>query len=521
MSSSKLVVFLLGLILIPMAFSLPNVSITFNGTFSATLQENDSASYILNVTNFGDIDVTNVSLSPVPNLNSTIITLLPANSSSNISVFFKPTTVFSSTTFASTLSFLFPVYLDAPLKQVEVTVNSSTIFPSNITVNQNDTIDFNNIGIEQETIYKFVGSSTFALFTLQPNETKNLSFPDINSLDIFAQGSPSGNISASATINIENRTKENFAHSSSFDKIFPFTLQSTLPPTTLSITVFIDTFSIDFDQTAVSVLRVQNTGSQAAANLQISGHWINVSNSSVAQLNAGQSFLSFFVVSPQNITQSSDTGITYPLTLTVSSDNTPSVSANLSVFINAHNFTSNSSVTNGTQFVFLLDPEAIAAFCKQNPTRCPINNISSTQYVQRTLFPAINESDVNNILSNTLPSLDTKIAAMDKAQAESNANSKDAITGVQTNVNQQINAMASNISGLQLYIQNLSDRLSAANEFIMGQNQKANAQNSDYNDNITAWSIAGIALIIVGLCIGSGIYIWNNNKKKKHYWKGF
>ena len=487
-------------------FSLPEVNLTQQNLYIiSTIATTTNIS--IPVRNTGDMDIYNITLSPVTDITFAQIPHLAINETGNIIATIFTTAVYTQS-YASVLSFTLKSYVTDDIKTVNVAMSSNGYTPANITCNQGDTITFTNMGSQEMSITE-IGFSF------------DLNISAGNSVSILASNIGIVNIFDKTTqymglINIQNRTKETFVHNSLFDKGLPITVSSTYPKTTLSLALFQSDFILDYNEQAVSVLRIVNLGNYSARNIQIAGEWLNLSNGSISELNPSQQFLSFFTVIPQNITTNNQTGIQYTKQVTVTSDNADSLNSSVRVYIKTYDFSNASqNAGNGTKFVYLLDPDAIREYCRQFPDNCPTKNITVDRLVNRTLFPQISETDVETLLTNTIPDMQSTITRMENRNKVVDEGVSTTVTDIQSKVNAVQEDVTNKLLSYDEAIKNLTNSLKLRLEFDEKTNQELQAKNQDMQNTWTAWGIGIFSLLLIIGCIFTIFVFWQNHQNNQ------
>jgi len=496
---------LLFLVFLPFNYALPDANLTQPNLYVISTIST-LTNYSIPVQNTGDLDIYNITLSQIQDMTFSSISKLTINETGNIIATVFTTSVYTSS-YASLLSFTLKSFVTEDIKTVNVAMNEQGFFPSNITANMDDTITFTNMGSQPMTITEL--GFAFNL-NISPSNSVSILASNIGSINIF-----DSTTNYMALISIQNRTKENYVHNSLFDRVFPITISSTYPNTSLSLALFQTDFILDWNQQAVSVLRINNLGNYSVRNIQIAGEWLNLSNSSVSELQPSQQFLSFFTVSPTGITQNNETGKQYTKSVTVTSDNANPVNSSFNVYIKTFDFTNASLIGgNGTKFIYLLDPDAIREYCRQFPDNCPTKNITVDKLVNRTLYPQISETDVETLLTDTIPSMQDTVTRMENRNKIVDAGMTDTVTGIQTDVNNVKTDVQNQLQIMREYVENLSKTLIAKSEYDQKTNEQLQQQKNDMQQTWTAWGAGVFLLLIVVACIFSIFIFWRNHENK-------
>jgi len=492
------------LLLLPFSLALPSAYIDYNNSSSIFIETTQGVpqEFDLIVFNNGTEPIYNVTLSPIPFTNFSQIPVLEINQSAQIHGNVSPSQALPLTTYATVMRFHYAIPLTQENQIVNILVNESGFFPNNITVYQNDTLNFTNVGNDTHTVTALDLSFSHSLL---PNESVQKRFESSGILDIFDQTTL-----FAGKINIQNLGFVTYVHDSAFDKAFAVSYKFNQPPTSLQLSLFSDSFDLEYDQQEVSVLKVTNIGSIPAYNVKVSGSWFDIANSSIPQLNAGKDLISFFAVSP-NITKDNQTGITHSRIISAIADNAPQVNYNVSIYIKPHNF-STSQPTNTSQYIInLLTPEQLEAFCRQFPERCPQTNNTVIQYQPRILYPQINESDVESLIT-IVPDTLTR---MDNLQRKNTEDTKEKMESVDTAVKNVESRVNDKLSSYDEKITNLTSRLQSDNEFYKQGMAESERLRKQQGEDYTLVGITISAIIILSLGFGSLVYFLSKKQKNE------
>jgi len=228
--------------------------------------------------------------------------------------------------YVSKLSYLKLENVTSVPKTSNITLQSSGISPNIITINKGDTISWYNA---ESTALTVTEENTEWSISVPPLGHEEKTFNDIANISYFC-GIYGGDIT------VKSNLIEDYLHNPDNDKTVNFNLNSTFAPTTTTVEIFTNSFSIEYDELAEGVGRIKNTGSYTALDLSFSMNWTTFQNNTF-NLDAGEEKLIYFIIDPI-ITKSSQTNKTYDLKLKLSGTNINTLEKDVSVFIRYKQF---------------------------------------------------------------------------------------------------------------------------------------------------------------------------------------
>jgi len=398
----KTIFLLIFLISISSVQALPELRITPT-TINIDIYKNQARNYSMELANYGDEDMsyisfTNLTYFTFPKIynlskanfttlnltnlttNETYLMNITTPTKTNVSFRILTTDAFT-TTYISTARFFYYSLVEVENINRTVFVDNSGFSNSNITAYKGDIIIIWNMGSEIHTVTD--EDLTFD-HELEPDEKIALNCTEIKAYTIFDKET-----GYTAKIHITNNTIETLTHSSPLDKTLTLNVNSRAEQSNVSMDIFIKEFQMKYNDIAQGVVRILNDQNVTALNITLEMDWVNFTENNF-DLTAYNSKLVMFSITPDNITQSSQTGKQYKLFLKVSGENFDAVTETITVNIEYDDFVARA---NGS-IIYLIDKEKIAEICRLNPEICPTTEVEKIELVEIEKYYNISGSNL-------------------------------------------------------------------------------------------------------------------------------
>ena len=301
-------------------------------TITADVSAGFPSNYSVSITNNQPYKIYNINLESSPDISFTKISEIASNQTATATL-----TVLTSTQYSSTITpkVKFDYYVDIPPqpKTYEINVTSNSFILSTLNIIQNDKVKWFNSDVNEHRIRQNDGNinPTFD-FTLQQNQYSNeITFPDVATITYY-EVFLNQNI-FSGVINVLNSSEPQLTTNPDLNTPLTININSNLLNTTVSLEVFDQNFTVEYNGTAEGGLRVNN-GANKAFNVHLSGEWLEfLENDFTIEKNSNNLLL--FKVKPI-ILNTADTNKTYIKTIKVTGSNFNEVNHAISIFIPYH-----------------------------------------------------------------------------------------------------------------------------------------------------------------------------------------
>jgi len=296
-----------------------------------------------------DLSFENLTQYGVVSINNTI----PANSTKDINITFKPITSFSGT-IPTNVKFKFFANIPTEITTYDVEIRNNGFYPKYLILREGDTIKWTN----KDTIIHNVFSGLFNNNIL-PNQTYSYTFSTLGTYAYYdTNWDEFSNFHAS--VEVINRTSQEKVTNPTYDFLWNVNANFFLNPTNLSVNILDKNFEVSSTGSSDSVITLKNIGQENAEHIKVSSDssWITFSQNDFT-LTPNQQKAITFTITPL-IFNTADTNKTYTTNLKVTGSNIESFQEDITIFIPYKEIKS----TNLTDNEFLEQYERI---CTLNP----------------------------------------------------------------------------------------------------------------------------------------------------------
>lgn len=474
----KILIFLLALLMVFLTFkgalALPNLTVSMPADLDVFVGED----YFFNMTlsNIGDSSLINISFNQLRSTYFPNISGLGANSSSVYLVRVSPVEVFDESYILGFSYFYYVSEIPNP-RLIDVTFDSTAFSISNISLFVGDSLRFVNDDSEAAVIKDY--NDTF-LLNIDSGGTGTNLFGSPGHYVVYHQ--LHGFV---LNVYVEDASIGSLAHSNDLDVLVPVHIKSSYRNDELIVRAITDDMSGDFDKVQEGIVEVKNVGTRTVNNIYLSSDWIVFLENNFS-LSAGNNKIFKFNLTPENITKTNQTNISYDLEILATSSNANSDSDGLKFFVNYHNFYE-IAVGNYTINSVLLSAEESIALCSQNPT-----------------YPGCDKL----IIEKPIEKITEKEATHEYTEAEIKEH-KDAVANLDdvadrignkfNVVEEDVTALKNNMSGLTGLVARVADDLKKSNK-------------SNLIRNIFFWTIF---FVVIGGAMVFGYSKWHRYHKEK------
>lgn len=367
----------------------PSLSVA-PSSLNANVIANVPSNFPLTFMNNGNETITSITMSPVSYISFSQIPSLNIGQSiiSNITI---NTNSVLNQQFQLRFSFIFLANTTLTPKTININISDSEINPNSVQINVGDTIIFKNIGTIDHGLIADDGSFSY---TLTSGSTQSVLFNAIKTMTYHTTP-----IQYVGNIDILNNQVQVSTTNPAYDKFVTLNLNSQLQSSTITMDLDKSSFTIPFNSSEESFLKLTNIGSSTAVNLILNSDWVGEFSKNNFNLAPNEATFVTFKVRPA-IAFTNQTNQTYTKTITLSGGNVNVTSRSLSIFVPYTNLGETFQGTFGSineLIAKLLD------FCNSNPfSPSCINGTSGVQYVY--LYPNftfdLTEEEVRNLIAH-------------------------------------------------------------------------------------------------------------------------
>jgi len=368
-------IILIIILLIPLVTALPELKVTPQ-TLELEVKIDTNTTFTLNVSNYGDMDLYNLTSSNIEyfkfpeisilekanitqGLNASNETINIIHPTSKLYSFFVETDEIFDKDYVTTFSFFYKKWIDIEKTERNITINDSGFIPSYLEANQDDLIYITNTDDKNHTVTEL---SNHFNYNIAPNSFIVLNWTEIESIHFYDKIS-----SFVGKINVTNKTEYSLVHSSNLDRTVPINLKSKYKVSNVTFSIFVDSFSMGHSETVINALNIVNNGDETAYNISFSADWTSFEPINF-DLEASKNKIVYFNTTPSNITRTEHTNKTYNIEITAKGSNFESTTKSINVEINYNNFNITTAIDGGN--IYYITDEGIADFCEKNKQFC-------------------------------------------------------------------------------------------------------------------------------------------------------
>jgi len=303
-----------------------------------------------------------------------------------------------------TVKYFQPTIINLPGQNVNIFANPSGLSNPFVTVLQNSNIVILN---NFSSNISLVDNRTSIASTIIPTQSATLSYTEIGMFAYIIE--PAGYV---GYVNVTTPATQSFIYDPTLDRSFSWTVQSAAINQNLSIALLTPNISIAHNSSGQAVLQITVQAPGSIVFSASPANWVSFQHNDIF---VSTSHVEVMTVTP-HITSTTQTNTTHSIALTVNDAVGTQSTVNLQVFVPFADIDSeNETLVNGTIVIFASE-EHIAAFCKAFPNKCPTQNITQVQFINRS--PTDIERTIQEIelrsqrLNNQLDGFSTDITNM-------------------------------------------------------------------------------------------------------------
>jgi len=380
---------------------------TMISSFALTIEPEESLSNVyvnephiatITLTNNQAFTIYNITFSNIEYFNFPKIDKLEPSESIEYNFTILADASFDRTPFTSIISFQYMEDIPTEPQTHYISITEQGFEPDDITIYQADSIRFSN----NDTITRLITSSEWN-YDIPSGSIQLETFNTIKDITYYCTY-----LYNTGQIHVRNRTLNELAHNSEYDKQMIINLESKYHATNLTLEMLNEkNFTINWNSMDESLLKITNNGDEPAYNIKLSsnnGNVLILFDENNFDLNPTQSNYVTFEIHP-NINLTSQTNNTYEISIGLSSENAGGTEEYINVFVPYHIFDDNMSTEEWwEEKLEFCNAYPTSYFCISEPIIKYLNQTTNATPIYSMNF---SEPQLTNLLRTITTTADT------------------------------------------------------------------------------------------------------------------
>lgn len=318
----KKLLLLFSLFFVVLAGASIALTIDPSGTFQQTAYTFQEQKVNFTIRNNHNFDIFFINFSKLNDFAFPSINNLSAGGNLSIQASILTTAAYNSQV-SSLITYYYKTNISVDPVTKNITISSGGFLPQNVDLIKNSQIKWTN----DDTLPHTVTSTLFDA-TLQPGESFSFTFTNTGNVSYFDR-----NTNLQGKISVIEPFDLQYVHVPANDVELNFSINSILVETNYTASLLSgNLYSVEYNKKRDGVLKITNTGLTKLKNVQLSANqWISFSQNNF-DLNASQDLFAVFTITPL-VTNETETGRNYSLTITLNPVNALQTTLNLTVEI--------------------------------------------------------------------------------------------------------------------------------------------------------------------------------------------